>query len=176
LETDDHATSAQFPRAASEEAADALIAKSGRVMVMRLSQVHDTRRQGRITQHIRLARQKGYVACVGEGRNRLPAVHIRDAVGLYRLALENGHAGARYNAVAEEGVALRDIAQVIGAGLKLPVHSITAQDAPDYFGAIANLVAIDLAASSALTRQRLDWNPTGPDLLTDLRNMDYSAA
>jgi nucleoside-diphosphate-sugar epimerase len=94
LETDDHVTSAEFARAASEEAADAVIAKGGRVMVMRLSQVHDTRHQGRIAQHILLARQKGRVAYVGEGKNRLPAVHVSDAVRLYRLALEEGQAGA----------------------------------------------------------------------------------
>jgi len=174
VETDDHVTSAEFPRAATEEAADALIAKGGRVMVMRLSQVHDTRHQGRITQHILLARQKGRVAYVGEGKNRLAAVHVSDAVRLYRLALEKGQAGARYNAVSEEGVALRDIAEVIGAGLKLPVESITPEAAPDYFGPLASLVTIDLAASSALTRRQLGWNPTGPDLLTDLRSMDYS--
>jgi len=174
VETDDHVTSAEYPRAATEEAADALIAKGGRVMVMRLSQVHDTRHQGRITQHILLARQKGRVAYVGEGKNRLAAVHVSDAVRLYRLALEKGQAGARYNAVSEEGVALRDIAEVIGAGLKLPVESITPEAAPDYFGPLASLVTIDLAASSALTRRQLGWNPTGPDLLTDLRSMDYS--
>ncbi|MDR3516027.1 MAG: SDR family oxidoreductase [Azospirillaceae bacterium] len=173
IETDDHVTAAEFPRAATEEAADALIAKGGRVMVMRLSQVHDTRHQGRITHHVRLARQQGRVAYVGEGRNRLPAVHVSDAVRLYRLVLEKGQAGARYNAVGEDGVALRDIAEVIGAGLKMPVESITPEAAQDYFGGLANLVTIDLAASSALTRQRLGWNPTGPDLLTDLRNMDY---
>jgi nucleoside-diphosphate-sugar epimerase len=138
--------------------------------------VHDTRRQGRITWHIQIARQQGRVAYVGAGRNRLPAVHVCDAVRLYRLALEKGHAGARYNAVGEEGVALRDIAEVIGAGLKMPVESITAEEAPEYFGWLANLATIDLAASSTLTRQQLGWNPTGPDLLTDLRNMDYSVA
>jgi len=175
-ETDDHVTSAEFPRAASEEAADALIAKGGRVMVMRLPRVHDTRRQGRIAQHIQLARQKGRVAYVGEGKNRLPAVHVSDAVRLYRLALEKGQAGARYHAVGEEGVALRDIAEVIGAGLKTPVESITPEEAPEYFGWMAHLVTIDLAATSALTRQQLGWNPIGPDLLTDLRNMDYGVA
>jgi nucleoside-diphosphate-sugar epimerase len=173
VETDDHVTSTEFPRAASEEAADALIARGGRVMVMRLPQVHDTRKQGRVTQHIELARQHGRVAYVGEGKNRLPAVHISDAVRLYRLALEKGRSFARYNAVGEEGVALRDIAEVIGAGLKMPVESITPEQAPEYFGWLANLAMIDLAASSALTRQQLGWNPTGPDLLTDLRNMDY---
>jgi len=176
VETDDHVTSAEFARAASEEAADALVAKGGRVMVMRLSQVHDTRHQGRIAQHILLARQKGRVAYVGKGNNRLPAVHVSDAVRLYRLALEKGQAGARYNAVGEEGSALRDIAEVIGAGLRLPVASITPEAAPDYFGWLAQLAQIDLAASSALTRQQLGWRPSGPDLLTDLRSMDYSVA
>ncbi len=176
VETDDHVTSAEFPRAASEEAADALIGQGGNVMVMRLPQVHDTHRQGRITWHIQTAGQQGRVAYVGEGKNRVPAVHVSDAVRLYRLALEKGQAGARYHAVSEEGVALRDIAEVIGAGLKMPVESITPDEAPEYFGWMAHLATIDLAASSALTRRQLGWNPTGPDLLTDLRNMDYSVA
>jgi nucleoside-diphosphate-sugar epimerase len=174
VETDDHVTSDEFPRAASEEAADALIAKGGRVMVMRLPQVHDVRRFGRITLHIQLARQQGRVAYVGEGKNRVPAVHVSDAARLFRLAIEQGQAGARYHAVAEEGVALRAIAEAIGAGLKMPVESITAEEAPEYFGRLASLATIDLAASSALTRQQLGWTPTGPDLLTDLRTMDYS--
>jgi nucleoside-diphosphate-sugar epimerase len=176
VETNDPVSSAVFPRAATEEAADALIAKGGRVIVMRLSQVHDIRHQGRIAQHIQLARQKGWVAYVGEGENRLSAVHVSDAVRLFRLALERGEAGARYHAVGEEGVAMRDIAEVIGVGLKAPVKSITPEEASEYFGLIAGLATIDLAASSALTRRQLGWNPTGPDLLTDLRNMDYGVA
>jgi nucleoside-diphosphate-sugar epimerase len=145
-------------------------------MVMRLPQVHDTRRQGRISLHIQIARQQGRVAYVGEGRNRVPAVHVIDAARLYRLALEKGEAGARYHAVAEDGVALRDIAAAIGAGLKMPVDSITPEEAPHYFGGMAHLAALDLAASGAWTRQHLGWNPIGPDLLTDLRNMDYGPA
>jgi nucleoside-diphosphate-sugar epimerase len=176
IETDDHVTSAEYPRAASEEAADALIARGGRVMVMRLPQVHDTRRQGRITLHIQMARQQGRVAYVGEGKNRVPAVHVSDAARLYRLVLEKGQAGARYHAVAEEGVALCDIAGVIGEGLRMPVESITPEEATEYFGWMAHLAAADLAASGALTRQQMEWNPTGPKLLTDLRNMDYSVA
>jgi len=176
VEADDHVTSAEFPRAATEEAADALITKGGRVIVMRLPQVHDTRHQGRITLHVQLARQKGRVAYVGKGKNRVPAVHVSDAVRLYRLALEKGQAGARYHAVGEGGVALRDIAEAIGAGLNMLVESVTPEQAPEYFGWMAHLATIDLAASSTLTRQRLGWNPTGPDLLTDLRNMDYSVA
>ena len=176
VETDDHVTSAEFPRAATEEAADAVIAGGGRVMVMRLSQVHDARHQGRIAQHILLARQQGRVAYVGEGRNRLPAVHVLDAVRLYRMVLEQGQAGARYHAVGEEGVALCAIAEVIGAGLKMPVASITPEEVRAYFGWMADLATIDLAASSALTRRQLGWNPTGPDLLSDLRALDYGVA
>ena len=176
VETDHHVTSAEFARAATEEAADAVVAKGGRVSVVRLSQVHDRRHQGRIALHIQLARQKGRVAYVGEGTYRLAAVHVSDAVRLYRLVLENGQVGARYNAVGEEGVAMCDIAQVIGAGLKMPVVSITPEEAADYFGWLANLAQTDLSASSKLTRQQLGWDPTGPDLLTDLRNMDYAVA
>ena len=174
LETDDHAPSTEVARAATEEAAEALD-KGGRVMVMRLSQVHDTRRQGRISEHIRLARRKGWIAYVGKGQVRLAAVHVSDAVRLYRLALEKGRAGARYHAVSEEGVALRKIAEVIGAGLEMPVRSITPEEASGYFGPLSSLVTIDLAASSAMTHEQLGWTSTGPDLLTDLRNMDYSS-
>ena len=172
-ETDDHLTSAEFPRAASEEAADALIAAGAHVIVMRLPQVHDTLHQGRIAQHIQIARQKGRVAFVGEGSIRLPAAHVSDVVRLYRSALEQGHAGARYHAVAEEGVTLRDIAEAIGAGLKLPVDSIAPEEATEYFGWLARLATLDLAASSTLTRQQLAWNPTGPGLIADLEQMQY---
>jgi nucleoside-diphosphate-sugar epimerase len=174
-ETDQHAPSATFPRAASEEAADALIEQGGNVMVMRLPQVHDTRRQGRIRWHIQIAREQGRVAYVGEGRNRVPAVHVTDAARLFRRALERGQPGARYHAVAEEGVPLREIAEVIGADLRLPVESITSEQAPDYFGWLAQLATLDLPASGAATRQQLDWTPTGPDLLADLRETDYDA-
>ena len=173
-ETDDPVTSAEFPRAASEEAASALAARGLRVMVLRLPQVHDMFRQGRIAEHIKLARRHGRVAYIGEGNNRLPAVHVSDAVRLYLLVLRNGQAGARYHAVGEDGVALRDIAEAIGAGLKMPVASIAPEQAAAYFGWLASLASIDLAASSALTRQQLGWNPVGPGLLTDLREADYS--
>jgi nucleoside-diphosphate-sugar epimerase len=174
-ETDQHAPSATFPRAASEEAADALIEQGGNVMVMRLPQVHDTRRQGRIRWHIQIAREQGRVAYVGEGRNRVPAVHVTDAARLFRRALERGRPGARYHAVAEEGVPLREIAEVIGAGMGLPVESIIPEQAPDYFGWLAQLATLDLPASGAATRQQLDWTPTGPGLLADLRETDYDA-
>lgn len=126
---------------------------------MRLPQVHDARHQGRIALHIRLARQKGWVAYVGQGEVRLPAAHVADVVRLYRLALEKGRSGARYHAEAEEGVPLRDIAEVIGAGLGAPVRSIAPEAAADYFGGLAGLAVTDLAASGAPTRQALDWTP-----------------
>ena len=175
-ETDPAMSSAEFPRGATEEAADVVLAKGGRAIVVRLPQVHDTRHQGRIAHHIRLARQKGWVAYVGEGENRLSAVHVSDAVRLYRQALEGGKAGARYHAVGEHGVPLREIAAVIGDGLKLPIESITPEEASDYFGALANLASADLAASSLLTRRWLGWDPVGPDLLSDLRQMEWAVA
>lgn len=176
IETDGYAPAEEFPRGATEEAADALIDNGGRVMVVRLPQVHDIAHNGRIAEHIRLARQKGRVAYVGEGDNRLPAAHVTDVAKLYRLVLEKGLAGRRYHAVAEEGVPLRDIARCIGEGLNLPVVSISAEEAGDYFGFLATLAMTDLAASGALTRDALDWNPVGPSLLHDLREMDYRTA
>ena len=106
VETDPHVSSAEVARAATEEAADAVADKGGHVVVMRLSQIHDTRHQGRIAVHIKLAREKGRVAYVGEGQNGLAAAHVTDTVQLFRLALEKGRSGARYNAVAEEGMPL----------------------------------------------------------------------
>src|SRR5580692_2091674 len=100
-----------------------------RVGVMRLSQVHNTVKQGLVTYAIELARQKGVSAYVGDGRNRWPAVHVLDAARLYRLALEKLETGAKYHAVAEEGLSLRDIAEVIGRGLKVPVVSISPDQA-----------------------------------------------
>jgi nucleoside-diphosphate-sugar epimerase len=99
-------------------------------------------------------------------------VHVSDVVRLFRLALEKGQAGARYNAVGEEGVAFRDIAETVAALLKIPVESIAREEAPEYFGWLAHLATSDLPASSVLTRQQLGWLPTGPDLLTDLRNLE----
>lgn len=173
-ETDAALSSAAFPRGAVEEAADALAARGGHVVVVRLAQVHDTAHAGRIAQHIRLAREKQWVAYVGAGENRLAAVHVSDAARLFRLALEQGRRGARYHAVAEQGVAFREIAEVIGAGLQVPVRSIGPEDIPGYFGAIAGIAGADMVASSTLTRRELDWMPTGPGLLDDLRRMNFS--
>jgi nucleoside-diphosphate-sugar epimerase len=163
-----------YPRA-SEHVAAALEKRGVRSIVVRLPQVHDTKKQGLVSYTIQFARQKGAAAYIGEGLNRWAAVHVSDAAHLYRLALEKGHTGARYHAIAEEGVTARDIAEAIGRGLKVPAVSITPEQAPEYFGPLAPFAPLDLQGSSAQTRQELGWNPTGPTLLTDLGNMDYSA-
>ncbi|WP_420138870.1 SDR family oxidoreductase [Sphingomonas sp.] len=162
------------PRAESERAGADLAAQGVSVAVVRLPQVHDTVRQGLITPFIELSRAKGVVAYVGEGANRWPAAHVDDVARLYRLAVEHHEAGARYHAVAEEGVAVREIAEVVGAGLGLPVRSLPRGEGGDHFGWLAMFAEMDLSASSTWTRQRLGWQPMGPDLLTDLRAMDYS--
>jgi nucleoside-diphosphate-sugar epimerase len=165
--------SATYPRA-SERTAGALLEHGVHASVMRLPQVHDTVKQGLITPLIAIARAKGVSAYVGEGHNRWPAVHVVDAARLYRLALEKGTAGARYHAVAEEGVPLKDIATAIGQGLNVPVISISPEQAQQHFGFLGFFAARDAQSSSAQTRAKLGWNPTGPDLLTDLGNMRYT--
>jgi nucleoside-diphosphate-sugar epimerase len=166
-------SSPSLPRV-SEVTAVALMEHGVRASVMRLPQVHNTVKQGLVTSLVAIARQKGVSAYVGDGQNRWPAAHVLDAAHLYRLALENGVAGARYHAVAEEGVPLKDIATVIGRGLNVPVTSITQEQAGEHFGFFAFFVGRDLRVSSARTREQLGWNPTGPDLITDLENMRYS--
>jgi nucleoside-diphosphate-sugar epimerase len=142
-------------------------------MVMRLPQVHDPVKQGLITPLIAIAREKGVSAYVGDGQNRWPAAHISDVARLYRLALEKGIAGARYNAVAEEGVPMRQIAESIGRGLNVPVVSKTPEEAPAHFGWLGMLVGVDIPASSALTREWLGWNPVGPGMISDLDQAGY---
>ena len=162
------------PRKASEEAGMAVAERGVKVSVVRLPQVHDTVKQGLITPLILVAREKGVSAYVGEGRNRWPAAHVGDVARLYRLALEMREAGSRYHAVAEEGVAARDIAEVIGRGLKVPAVSLSPEEAPAHFGWLGMFVGLDMPASSAWTQARLGWHPTGPGLTADLEQMDYS--
>ena len=162
------------PRKGSEIAAAALADRGVNVSIVRLPQVHDTVKQGLVTYAIQIARQKGISAYIGEGRNRWPAAHVLDVARLYRLALEKNQPGSRYNAVAEEGTSMREIAEAIGKGLKVPVVSLTPEQAQPHFGWLATFAAFDMPASNALTRQRLGWSPTGPGLLADLEHMRYS--
>jgi nucleoside-diphosphate-sugar epimerase len=175
-ENDPPASSKVVPRAASEEAAASVAARGVRTAIVRLPQVHDTVKQGLVTYAIQVAREKGVSAYVGEGLNRWPAAHRLDTARLYRLALEKADAGERFHAVAEEGVLVREIAEVIGRGLKVPVVSIAPEEAAKHFGWLGAFAGWDIPASSAYTRQKLGWNPTGPGLITDLENMRYFPA
>jgi nucleoside-diphosphate-sugar epimerase len=121
---------------------------------------------------ISIAREKGVSAYIGDGLNRWPAVHRLDAARLYRLALEKGTA-AMYHGVADEGVPTREIAEVIGRHLNLPVVSKSREEAADHFGWIALFFGIDGPASSAQTQQRLGWRPVQPGLLADLNAEHY---
>lgn len=162
------------PRKASELAGEAELERGVNVSVVRLPQVHDTVKQGLITYAIPVARAKGVSAYVGDGANRWPAAHVIDTARLYRLALEKGKPGARYNSVAEEGVSFREIAEALGRGMKIPVVSKTQAEAAEHFGFLAAFTSWDMPASSALTQKWLGWKPTGPGLIADLGKMDYS--
>jgi nucleoside-diphosphate-sugar epimerase len=161
------------PRKASEVAGASVAERGVNVSVVRLPQVHDTLKQGLITYAIQLAREKGLSAYIGDGLNRWPAAHVLDVAHLYRLALEKHEVGSRYNAVAEEGISMREIAEVTGRGLKLPVVSLSPEEAPAHFGWLAMFAGFDMPASSAQTQERLGWHPTGPGLIADLEQMRY---
>ena len=152
----------------SEETALAQLPKGVRVSVIRLPQVHDPYKQGLVPWLIGLTRDKGQSAYIGEGLNRWAAAHISDVALLYRLVLEKGKAGVCYHAVGEEGVTMREIAESIGRGLKVPVVSISPDQAPAHFGLIAMFASTNMPASSILTQQWLDWHPKGPGLISDL--------
>jgi nucleoside-diphosphate-sugar epimerase len=161
------------PRIGSELAGAAASEKGVSVSVIRLPQVHDTLKQGLVTYTISIAREKGFTAYLGEGTNRWPAAHVNDVARLYRLALEKNVAGSRYNAVAEEGITAKEIAEVTAKGLKQQAKSLTPEEAKEYFGWMAMFAGMDLSASSKLTRERLGWTPTGPGLIADLEAMKY---
>jgi len=163
------------PRMASELAGQEQLEAGVNLGVVRLPQVHDTAKQGLISPYIEMAREKGVVAYVDQGANRWAAGHVSDVAKLYVLALDRAEPGARYHGVAEEGVAARDIADVVAAGLGLSTVSIPNEEAEAHFGWFAMFASADISASSALTRKKLGWTPKGPRLVDDLRAMDYSA-
>ena len=173
LATEEDAPNPSFPRK-SEEAALALAARGVRVSVLRLPpSVHGDGDHGFVPRLISIAREKGISAYIGKGLNRWPAVHRLDAARLYRLALEKGSATARYHGVADEGIPTREIAEVIGRHLNVPVVSKSREEAADHFGWIAPFFGIDGPASSAQTRERLGWRPVEPGLIADLNAEHY---
>jgi nucleoside-diphosphate-sugar epimerase len=167
-------TSADIPRIVTEDAATLMATRGVRAALMRLApSVHGDGDHQFVPTLINIAREKGVSAYIGDGRNRWNAVHRLDAAHLFRLALEKATAGARYHAVAEEGIAFRDIAEVIGRRLNIPVVSKSPEEAADHFGWIAAFAGLDCPASSKLTQERLGWRPVQPTLLTDLERGSY---
>ena len=173
VEDNPTASSKVFPRAASDEAALALADRGINVSIMRNPQIHDTVKQGLVSDLIKLARRKGRAAYVEDGSNRWSATHVSDAVQLYRLAIEKAKIGAKYHAVAEEGITMREIAEVIAEGLHVPTVSIPEDEAPEHFGWLIKFAGRELTASGRLTQERLSWTPNGPGLIVDLQHMKY---
>jgi nucleoside-diphosphate-sugar epimerase len=155
--TEDSPLTSWNPRAASEAAVKGLTERGVNTSVVRLPQVHDTRKQGLVPYLLAVAREKGVSAYIGDGSNRWPAAHVSAVARLYRLAFENAEpAHAR--------------------GLKVPVVSIKPKEAEAHFGWLAHFAVFDMPSSSALTQQKLNWKPTGPGLIADLDGMDYTQA
>jgi nucleoside-diphosphate-sugar epimerase len=172
LATEQDVAIPSFPRK-SEQAA-AMASRGVRVSVLRLPpSVHGDGDHGFVPALIKLAREKGDSAYVGDGLNRWPAVHRLDAAHLYRLVLEKGSAGASYHAIGDEGVPFQDIAGVIGRRLHVPVVSKSSEQAARHFGWLAHFVGLDCPASSKLTEEKLEWQPTRPGIIADLERGTY---
>ena len=166
--------SRETPRAATEEAADAMVQQGVRVGVVRPSpSVHGEGDHGFVPMLIQIAKEKGASAYIGEGTNRWNAVHRLDAARVFVRALERTTPGARFHAVSESEIPFRTIATAIGEMLHLPVKSVAPDDAQSHFGWLAWAIALDCPTSSAITREALDWTPSHPTLLDDLASGVY---
>ena len=169
LVTEQDQANNEMPRALAEEITISFSSKDVRSSVIRLPpSVHDKGDHGFIPLIIAVAREKGVSAYIGDGLNRWPSVHRVDVAQLYRLALEKGTAGARYHGVADEGIQFRDIAEVIGKHLNVPVVSKPIEEAIDHFGFLGRFIPFDSPASSKHTRQELGWQPTHNSLIADI--------
>jgi len=175
-ETDELPETLAFPRV-SEQVALPLAGRGVRVAVLRLPpSVHGQGDHGFVPALIGIARAKGLSAYVGDGSNRWAAVHRLDAARLFRLALESAPAGTRLHAIGDEGVPFRDMAEVIGRHLSLPVVSLSPEEADGHFGLFGHFASLDAPASSALTQERFGWHPEQPGLIADLDEGHYFAA
>jgi len=165
------------PRVASEEAARAVADRGVPVSIVRLPpSVHGDGDHGFVPILINMARETGVSAYIGDGLNCWPAVHRLDAAHLFRLALEKGAARACYHGVAEEGIAFREIAEVIGQRLDLPIVSKTSEEAAKHFDWFAHFVAMNVPASSQQTQEKLGWRVTQPGLIADIDRLSYFEA
>jgi len=174
LGTEQDAPDASVPRVASEVATLSLASRGVRSSVIRLPpSVHAAGDRGFMPRIIDIARATGVSAYIGHGSNRWPAVHRLDAARVFRLALEKGEAGSRYHAVGDQGIPVRELAELIGRRLNLPTASKTPEEAAGHFGFLAMFLGLDAPASSALTCERLDWTPTHPGLIADLEEGSY---
>jgi nucleoside-diphosphate-sugar epimerase len=163
-----------FTPRVSEQAGLAYAKRGVRAMAIRLPQVHGADgKAGLITYLLEGARAKGSAAYVGEGKERWAAAHRLDVARLYRLALEKGVADGIYHAVGEEGVPMKQIIEVLGRALKVPVKSIKPEEAGDYYGPLAMFAGLDMPASSALTQKWLDWKPKEIGLIADIGQPGY---
>ena len=163
------------PRAASERTALGFAEQGVRSSVVRLAPtVHGEGDSGFIATLAGIARDKGVSGYIGDGANRWPAVHRLDAARLFRLALEQAPAGSVLHGAGEEGIPVREIAEVMGRQLDLPVIAVAPEQADEHFGWLGRFLAADIPASSTLTQELLGWRPTGPGLLDDLEAGHYT--
>ena len=164
------------PRLVNAETTLSFASRGVRSSIMRLAPtVHGAGDNGFMATVVSIARATGVSGYIGDGTNRWPAIHRDDAAHLFRLALENAPAGTTLHATSEEGVALRDVAEVIGQHLSIPVVSIAPEDAAAHFTWLASFLALDSPASNVATRALMDWTPTHPRLLEDLDGDSYYA-
>jgi nucleoside-diphosphate-sugar epimerase len=173
------ATEDDFPRAegvprVSEQTGLSFASRGVRAMTVRLPQVHGAPGKcGLLSYLVDSARRSGVAAHVGDGGNRWAGAHVLDVAPVYRLALEKGKAGARYHAVGEEGVPMINMMRVVGKQLRLPVRSISPEEAALQFGPMAMFAGMDLQGSSAKTQAELGWKPTHIGMLEDIGRPGY---
>ncbi|HYZ68430.1 MAG TPA: SDR family oxidoreductase, partial [Mycobacterium sp.] len=172
LLTEDDPADPAFPRAS--ETALSFSSRGVRVCALRLPpSVHGEHDHGFVPRLIDIAREKGVSAYPGDGSNRWSSVHRFDAARLFRLALQAAPTGTRLHAVGDEGIPVRDIADVIGRQLAVPVTAVASENAMDHFGWLGGFFSLDIPASSAITRELLGWQPTQPGLIDDLGQRHY---